>query len=56
MPVTDHPGIVDGEIIGVLARLQQARAQAMSGDESGAQASYSQFLALWKDADPDIPV
>jgi hypothetical protein len=28
----------------------------VSGDSSGARRSYEQFLAFWKDADPDLPV
>jgi len=42
--------------IGVLARLQLARAYAMQGDTAKAHAAYQDFLALWKDADPDIPI
>jgi hypothetical protein len=32
------------------------RAYALSGDNNRAKAAYQQFLVLWKDADPDIPV
>jgi hypothetical protein len=32
------------------------RAQKTMGDEASARKWYEQFLALWKDADPDIPV
>jgi eukaryotic-like serine/threonine-protein kinase len=28
----------------------------MMGDEASARKSYEDFLALWKDADPDIPI
>jgi eukaryotic-like serine/threonine-protein kinase len=52
----DHPGIVGREVIGALSRLQLARAQQMMGDEAAARRSYEDFLALWKDADPDIPI
>jgi tetratricopeptide (TPR) repeat protein len=52
----DHPGIVGREVIGALSRLQLARAQKMMGDEAAALQSYEDFLALWKDADPDIPI
>jgi hypothetical protein len=28
----------------------------MQGDTAKARATYEEFLALWKDADPDIPI
>ncbi len=54
--ILDHPGIIVGDPIGVLARLQVGRAYAVQGDTTKAKAAYQDFLALWKDADPDIPV
>ena len=42
--------------IGALARLQLGRAFVMSGDAAKAKAAYQDFLALWKDADPEIPI
>jgi hypothetical protein len=54
--VLDHPGIMVGDPMGVLAHLQLGRAYAMLGDTTKAQAAYQDFLTLWKDADPDIPV
>jgi tetratricopeptide (TPR) repeat protein len=42
--------------LGALARLQLGRAYAMSGDKAKALAAYKDFLAVWKDADPDIPI
>jgi hypothetical protein len=33
-----------------------ARARVLSGDSAGARSGYQDFLALWKDADPDIPI
>jgi hypothetical protein len=39
-----------------LAHLGLARANALQGDTSKARAAYQDFLTLWKDADPDIPI
>jgi hypothetical protein len=33
-----------------------ARAQKMMGDGPSARKWYEDFLALWKDADPDVPI
>ena len=52
----DHPGIIGRYVIGALSHLQIARAQKMAGNEAVARKSYQDFLALWKDADPDLPV
>ena len=54
--ILDHPGLVRNEAIGSLARLQLARAYALSQDKEKAKSAYNEFLTLWKDADPDIPV
>ena len=52
----DHRGLVANFPWGALARLGVARAYAMQGDLAKARTSYQDFLALWKDADPDIPI
>jgi eukaryotic-like serine/threonine-protein kinase len=52
----DHRGIVINYPLGALAHLGLARAYAMSGDTAKAKAAYNDFLTLWKDADPDIPI
>jgi serine/threonine protein kinase/tetratricopeptide (TPR) repeat protein len=52
----DHRGIVLNFVTGALARLQLGRAYAISGDSAKAKAAYQDFLTLWKDADPDIPI
>jgi hypothetical protein len=52
--ILDHPGVVLGDPIGALARLQLARAATMSGQTDAAKAAYQNLLALWKDADPDL--
>ena len=54
--ILDHRGIVFNEPIGALAHLQIGRAYAMQGDTAKAKAAYQDFLTLWKDADPGIPV
>jgi serine/threonine protein kinase/DNA-binding winged helix-turn-helix (wHTH) protein/tetratricopeptide (TPR) repeat protein len=52
----DHPGVMLNFVTGALAHLQLGRAQAMMGDNAAARKSYQDFLTLWKDADPDIPI
>ena len=54
--ILDHRGEVNNELIGALAHLQIGRAYELQGDSAKAKAAYQDFLALWKDADPDIPV
>jgi tetratricopeptide (TPR) repeat protein/tRNA A-37 threonylcarbamoyl transferase component Bud32 len=52
----DHRGLVVNFPWGALARLQLGRAYAMAGDSAKAKGAYNDFLTLWKDADPDIPI
>jgi tetratricopeptide (TPR) repeat protein len=52
----DHRGIVVNLPIGALARLNLGRAYALAGDTARARTAYQDFFALWKDADPDIPI
>jgi hypothetical protein len=52
----DHPGVIQNFLLGSLARLQLGRAYAISGDTAKAKAAYQDFLTLWKDADPNIPI
>jgi serine/threonine protein kinase/tetratricopeptide (TPR) repeat protein len=52
----DHRGITLNFPLGALAHLGLARAYAMQGDSAKARAAYNNFFALWKDADPDIPI
>jgi eukaryotic-like serine/threonine-protein kinase len=54
--IIDHRGMVVSDPIGALARLQLGRALALSADKIKAKMAYEDFLALWKDADTDIPV
>jgi eukaryotic-like serine/threonine-protein kinase len=39
-----------------LSYLGRARASALAGDTAKAGKAYQDFFALWKDADPDIPI
>ncbi len=52
----DHRGLVGNFPWGALARLGLARAYAVQSDTARARAAYQDFLTLWKDADPDIPI
>jgi serine/threonine protein kinase/tetratricopeptide (TPR) repeat protein len=51
-----HPGVVLNQPIGALAHLGLGRAYALQGDTAKAKAAYQDFLMLWKDADPDVPI
>jgi hypothetical protein len=61
----DYPGVVGNFPWGALARLGRARAYALDVDRNAAttdaardkaRSAYRDFLTLWKDADPDIPI
>ncbi len=52
----DYRGVVMNFPWGALARLGLARAHALQGDTAKAQVAYQDFLGIWKDADPDLPV
>jgi eukaryotic-like serine/threonine-protein kinase len=54
--IIEHRGVVANEAIGALAHLGLARAYVLQGDIAKAGAAYQDFLSLWKDADPDIPI
>jgi tetratricopeptide (TPR) repeat protein len=54
--ILNHPGVVLISPVGALAHLQIGRAYAMQGDTAKAKSAYQDFLTLWKDADPDIPI
>jgi len=52
----DHRGVVMNCPLGALAHLGLARASVLQGDTAKARSAYQDFLTLWKDADPDIPI
>jgi len=52
----DHVGVIQNQPQGALAHLGLGRAYALQGDTAKARAAYEDLLALWKDADPDVPV
>jgi len=53
--IVDHRSIVLVDPMDALARLQLARALALTGDTAKAKGAYSDLLTLWTSADPDIP-
>jgi eukaryotic-like serine/threonine-protein kinase len=54
--IITHRGISPVALEYVLSHFGLARAYAMEGDFGKAHTAYQDFLTLWKDADPDIPV
>ena len=54
--IRDHRGLVLNQPIGTLAHLGLGRAYVLQGDTAKARTAYQDFLTLWKDADPDIPI
>jgi len=54
--ILDPGDVVISDPIGALAYLQLCRAYALSGDTTNAKSACQDFLTLWKDADPDIPI
>jgi tetratricopeptide (TPR) repeat protein len=54
--IVDHRGIAPTASEHSLAKLGMGRAYAMIGEAAKSRAAYQDFFALWKDADPDIPI
>jgi predicted Zn-dependent protease len=54
--VLDHRGVDPAGLEYALSYLGLARAYALPGDSAKSRTAYQDFFALWKDADPDIPV
>ena len=58
-PPQKTTGCVEGVISSVphlSTHLGLGRAYALQGDTAKAKAAYQDFLMLWKDADPDVPI
>jgi eukaryotic-like serine/threonine-protein kinase len=54
--ILEHRGAAGWAIEYPLAQLNLGRAYAMQGDNAKARTAYQDFFAMWKDADPDVPV
>jgi tetratricopeptide (TPR) repeat protein len=54
--LVDHKGFMLACPLGALARLGLARAYVLQDERAKARSTYQEFLALWQDADPDIPI
>ena len=54
--ILQHRGVSGNFILGALAVLQLARAQELNDDRDSAVKTYQTFFALWKDADPNLPI
>jgi len=54
--IIDHRGVVIVSALYPLAHLGLARAAALVGDTAKSRKAYEDFFALWKDADPDLPI
>jgi hypothetical protein len=54
--IRSYPGLEPFSILHPLSGLGLARAKALSGNETAARRHYQDFLALWKEADLDIPI
>jgi DNA-binding winged helix-turn-helix (wHTH) protein/tetratricopeptide (TPR) repeat protein len=54
--ILDQRGVDSLSLVHPLAALGLARAYAQQGDTDGARQAYEDFLTLWRDADPDIPI
>jgi eukaryotic-like serine/threonine-protein kinase len=54
--ILDHRGLCATAPECSLSHLQLGRARVISGDNAGARTAYQDFFALWKGADPDVPI
>jgi len=54
--IIDHRGLVANCPLGALAHLGSARSLAQMGNSPDSRTAYQNFLALFKDADTDVPL
>lgn len=54
--ILDHPGSAPESPLHALAHVQQARAYVLAGNAAKAGKAYEDFLALWTNADRDVPI
>jgi serine/threonine protein kinase/tetratricopeptide (TPR) repeat protein len=54
--ILDHRGVASTSVLYSLAHLGLGRAYVRQGDTAKAKAAYQDFFAIWKDADPDVPI
>jgi len=54
--ILDHRGVCQTAPACALSHLQLGRARVLSGDAAAARTAYQDFFAIWKDADPAIPI
>jgi hypothetical protein len=54
--LVDNRSVVQNCPLGALAHLGLGRAYTLQADAAKARVAYQDFFALWKDADPDIPI
>jgi hypothetical protein len=54
--IGDHRGSAPSSPLHSLVLVQQARAYVLGGDMAAARREYQNFLAAWKDADPEVRI
>jgi outer membrane protein assembly factor BamD (BamD/ComL family) len=54
--ITQHRGVSPLALEYALAHVGLARSYVLTGDTAKARTAYQDFFALWKGADPDIPI
>ena len=54
--ISEHRGVSPFSLEYALAHVALARAYILTGNTANARTAYQDFFALWKDADPDIPI